>query len=133
MALSDHEQQLLDQLERQLRADDPHFADSIGSSSIADPTRPRLSVKHIILGVLAVVVGIGVVILGVALKQILIGVLGFLIAAAGLYWVTSRASSSQSNNAVPGRARNSHQSTAKSSKFMQNLEERWDNRQRGGF
>ena len=48
MPLSEHEQKLLEQLEKQLHEDDPKFANSMGS----DPGR-NWSTRHIVMGVLA--------------------------------------------------------------------------------
>ena len=52
MPLSEHEQKLLEQLERQLHEDDPKFASSMGS----DPGR-TWSTRHIVIGVLATLAG----------------------------------------------------------------------------
>ena len=53
MPLSEHEQKLLEQLEKQLHEDDPKFASSMGS----DPGR-IWSTRHLVIGVLGALAGI---------------------------------------------------------------------------
>ena len=52
MPLSEHEQKLLEQLEKQLHEDDPKFASSMGS----DAGR-SWSTRHLVIGVLAALAG----------------------------------------------------------------------------
>lgn len=119
MPLSEHEQKLLEQLEQQLHADDPKFANSMGSDSIRS-----LSTRHIVLGVLATIVGILVLLVGVSLQAIPLGVLGFVIMGGGVYFATTR-------RAVAGVSVRGKKKGPKSrSSFMSNLEERWDQRRR---
>ena len=59
MPLSEHEQKLLEQLERQLHEDDPKFASSMGS----DPGR-TWSTRHIVIGVLATLAGVLLLLVG---------------------------------------------------------------------
>jgi hypothetical protein len=121
MPLSEHEQKLLEQLEKQLHEDDPKFASSMGS----DPGR-SWSTRHLVVGVLGALAGILLLLLGVSLQSIPLGVLGFVVMGAGVYYATMRSSS--------GRAKSGN-TTRKSGKprssFMSNLEERWDERHRG--
>ena len=73
MPLSEHEQRLFDQIERSL-AEDPKFASAVRS------TDPRFHARRrIILAAIAVLVGLAVLIFGVAGKNILVGVLGFVV------------------------------------------------------
>jgi hypothetical protein len=121
MPLSEHEQKLLEQLEKQLHEDDPKFASSMGS----DPGR-SWSTRHVIIGVLAGLAGIGLLLAGVWMQNILVGVLGFVVMGAGVYFATMRSSTIGRSKAAggrkPGKSRNS---------FMSSLEERWDERHRG--
>ena len=48
MPLSEHEQKMLEQLEKQLHEEDPKFADSMGADALR-----RFSTRHIVLGILA--------------------------------------------------------------------------------
>lgn len=55
MPLSDHEQQVLEQMERALQADDPKFASSFRGRRVALASR-----RKAVLGVFGVIVGLGV-------------------------------------------------------------------------
>jgi Flp pilus assembly protein TadB len=118
MPLSEHEQRLLDQLEQQLHADDPKFAshmEAAGSRS--------LSTRHIVVGALVAVAGILVLLVGISAQIIAVGVLGFLIMGAGVYWATTRRPSR-------GRTAGPRRSPSKGG-FMSSLEDRWDQRRNG--
>ncbi|PLC13016.1 hypothetical protein AUQ48_13280 [Kocuria flava] len=117
MPLSEHEQQLLAQLEKQLHADDPRFATSMGSRALKGA-----STRNIVLGIVIAVVGLLVLLGGVALKSVLVGVLGFVVMGAGVYFATLR-----SGKVAGGGERKPR----RSSPFLQNLEQRWDQRNSG--
>ena len=123
MPLSEHEQKLLEQLEKQLHEDDTKFASSMGS----DAGR-SWSTRHLVIGVLATLAGIVLLLFGVTIQNIFVGVLGFVVMGAGVYYATMRgaAAAGKANAAgatrKPGKPRSS---------FMSNLEERWDERHRG--
>ncbi|NKX54952.1 DUF3040 domain-containing protein [Arthrobacter mobilis] len=119
MPLSEHEQRLLEQLEQQLHADDPKFAshmEAAGSRS--------LSTRHIVVGSLVAVAGILVLLIGIWNQIIAVGVLGFVIMGAGVYWATTRR---------PSRGQGSGARRTSQSKggFMSGLEDRWDQRRNG--
>ncbi|MDI2036323.1 DUF3040 domain-containing protein [Paenarthrobacter nitroguajacolicus] len=119
MPLSEHEQKLLEQLEKQLHEDDPKFANTMGS----DPIR-SWSTRHVIIGVLGAIAGILLLLVGVSLQAIPVGVLGFIVMGAGVYFATLRGSSF-------GKAGKGKSAKAKpKSTFMSSLEERWDERRR---
>lgn len=120
MPLSEHEQQLLAQLEKQLHADDPRFATSMGSRAVRGA-----STRNIVLGIVIAVVGLLVLLGGVVLKSVLVGILGFLVMGAGVYVATLRP-------VGPRAAGGKGAGTRRSSPFLQNLEERWDRRNSGG-
>lgn len=121
MPLSEHEQKLLEQLEKQLHEDDPKFANSMGS----DPGR-SWSTRHVVIGVLCALAGVFLLLVGVTLQNIFVGVLGFVVMGGGVYFATMRSSrgaaGSKAGGGKPGKQRSS---------FMSNLEERWDERRRG--
>ncbi|GHG41560.1 membrane protein [Sinomonas cellulolyticus] len=115
MPLSEHEQKMLEQLEKQLHEEDPKFADSMGADALR-----TFSTKHIVLGVLGVIVGILVLLTGVSIQNIFVGVLGFLVMGVSVYYGTLRR---------PGRRMRSR--GAKSSGgFLRRLEAQWDERRR---
>ncbi|MGX5359512.1 DUF3040 domain-containing protein [Kocuria sp. KH4] len=122
MPLSEHEQQLLAQLEKQLHADDPRFVTSMGSRAVRGA-----STRNIVLGIVIAVVGLLVLLGGVVLKLILLGVLGFVVMGAGVYVATLR-----SGKPRPEGAGGKGGAPRRSSPFLQNLEQRWDQRNSGG-
>lgn len=125
MPLSEHEQRLLDQLEAQLHAEDPKFANSLAT----EPARP-LSTRRIVIGLLVLVVGLIVLLGGVAISQnamiigVIVGVVGFLLMGAGVFVAISKPEFSQ---AAPAASR---PASKQKSGFMNNLEERWEERRR---
>jgi len=121
MPLSEHEQKLLEQLEKQLHEDDPKFASSMGS----DPGR-SWSTRHLVIGVLGTLAGILLLLLGVSLQSIVVGVLGFVVMGAGVYFATMRSAGGKSKPGAAGRKPGKPRSS-----FMSHLEERWDERHRG--
>ncbi|MCZ2812966.1 DUF3040 domain-containing protein [Modestobacter sp. VKM Ac-2979] len=76
--LSEHEQRLLEQIERALVDDDPKFASTVRTGDRRQKARRKLQ-----LGAVLVVVGLAVVVGGVALPNVIVGVLGFLVAFGG--------------------------------------------------
>ncbi|MCC9175074.1 DUF3040 domain-containing protein [Arthrobacter sp. zg-Y179] len=121
MALSEHEQRLLDQLEQQLHAEDPKFANSMATSA-----GRGISTRRIVLGALLAVVGLGVMLLGITEAGILVGVLGFLIMGAGVYYATTRG---RKNPPASTDGRKERESSTQRG-FMNNLESKWDERKR---
>lgn len=117
MPLSEREQKLLEQLEQQLNAEDPHFATSMSEAGTS-----RLSTTRLVAGVVTAVVGLGALLWGVSQQFIWLGILGFVIMAAGVYVATSRPRRSRGGPA--GAAATSK----KNSPFMANLEQRWEER-----
>lgn len=127
MPLSEHEQRLLEQMERALYAEDPGFANNLRSTSSVRGSRGKAAI-----GVLAVVGGMGLVIAGVATMIIPLGVAGFvvmLLGAALTYYAFS------ATVVVPGSAEGAADKPAPKAKparpgFMDRMEERW--RERNG-
>lgn len=124
MPLSEHEQQLLAQLEQQLHEDDPRFVSTMQPGA----ARGQGSMRNVVLGVVIAVVGLAALLAGVATKLIVIGVIGFIVMGAGVYVATMRAKGGSAGPASGGRASGK---SRKSSNFLQNLEEKWDRRNRG--
>ena len=91
MPLSEHEQRLLEQIERALYQEDPKFASSVSGGRMSKPARRRR-----IEGALLFVVGLVLLVAGVAVRALWIGgvpvvsILGFLAMLGGaLLAVTS--------------------------------------------
>jgi hypothetical protein len=82
--LSDHEQRLLDQIERALYADDPKFADTVRTTDLRSHYRRRL-----LRSVIALVVGLAVMLAGViaahGMAVIYVAVGGFVIMLLAAY------------------------------------------------
>ena len=78
MPLSEHEQRLLEQIERALVDDDPKFASSVRTGD------RRLRARRILqLGALLVVVGMAVLVGGAVARSVPLGVVGFLVMFGG--------------------------------------------------
>ena len=131
MPLSEHEQHLLQQMEQALYAEDPKFASQM-QGSIA---RARMR-RRVILGVTAVVVGLGLVVLGV-MQAVWIGAIGFALMIGGAVYAITPPKTRAPLGAVAadGTVRPSSTSGKKKSRpaksgqtFMQRLEDRWDRR-----
>lgn len=128
MPLSEHEQKLLEEMERQLFADDPRLARTFHRS-----TRPRRDRRRITLGILAILVGLVLLVLAVALPMIWLGVAAFVLMVAGGVWAATAPRVADGRAAAgtrPGRAGSSPAASgsASSRSFMRRMEERWDRR-----
>ena len=139
MPLSEHEQRLLDQIERALYAEDPKFATSVRSTDLRTHMRRRLRRA-------AIVFALGVVMLlaGVATSYV-VGILGFVVMVIALMlalsaWHRLGSGSKGSVRSGPvlrsttGRAQRPTTKPHKAGSARQRLEERWKRRweERGG-
>ena len=79
MPLSEHEQRLLEQMERALYAEDPKFV-----SSLQHPTQRSGSRRRPIVGFLLNLAGMALLVTGVATKLAPLGVVGFIVMLAGV-------------------------------------------------
>ena len=78
MPLSEHEQRLLEQIERALVDDDPKFASSVRTGDRRLKARRKLQI-----GVVLVIIGLAALIGGAVVRSVPLGVLGFLVMFAG--------------------------------------------------
>ncbi len=85
MPLSESERHQLEQLEQQLKDDDPKLAARISSGKVT--RRPN---SMLILGSLIGVVGVAVLLAGVFTHIIVLGVVGFLLMGTGAYCALPR-------------------------------------------
>jgi hypothetical protein len=76
--LSEHEQRLLEQIERALYADDPKFATAVRATDLRRHFRRR-----VFRGVVVFVVGIVVLLSGTVAQVIVLGVAGFVVMLTG--------------------------------------------------
>ncbi len=119
MPLSEHEQRLLEQLEKQLH-EDHRFASTMKTVSNAG----NYSTRNLALGALIGIVGIGVLIAGVSSQLIIVGVLGFIVMFGGVYLALSRKGGSPAVKSAEGTK------SAQKSGFMSDLESKWEQRKR---
>lgn len=122
MPLSEHEQRLLEQMEKALYAEDPKFATSLRSTPGARAARGRAA-----LGVLAVLGGLGLLLAGVATTLIVVGVLGFTVMLAGSVLIYSAFQVRPADETAPPATEPASRSR-KSSGFMDRMEDRWRRR-----
>ncbi len=125
MPLSEHEQRLLDQMERALYAEDPKFATSLISANGVRASRGRAA-----LGVLGVLVGLGLILAGVSSTMIALGVGGFALMLIGavIAYSAFRVPSATVDQEPGAQAPAAQQQDPKSSGFMDRLEDRWRKR-----
>lgn len=130
MPLSEHEQRLLEQMERALYAEDPKFASSLRSAVPRPGGRRRAAI-----GVLVALVGVALLITGAATSYVAVGVVGFLVMLAGTVLVVATLRPGSSAAAAPTTTgRPSTPSKAKAPKqggFMDRVEERFRKRREG--
>jgi hypothetical protein len=135
--LSEHEQRLLEQMERALYAEDPKFASSLRGKDPRSNFRRR-----VLLASVGFVVGVVLLMTGLVTQVVLVSVLGFvLMLASAFFAVTSyRAVTAAAQLGVvdPSGVRRPPQSAGAGSSrrqrqqasggFMARMEERWNRR-----
>ena len=133
MPLSEHEQRLLEQMERALYAEDPKFASQLRGRDPRSNFRRR-----IVLAAVGLIVGIVLLMTGLVAKIIPVSILGFLaMLAAALFAITGyrgltnagrlgvvdgAGSVRRPQQAAAGRRPREHRS------FMDRFEQRWNRR-----
>ncbi|MGW5360012.1 DUF3040 domain-containing protein [Actinopolymorpha pittospori] len=150
MPLSDHEQRLLEQMERALAAEDPKLASALRGVDLR--TRQR---RRAVIGAAVFIVGM-VMMLGGAIMMttgqsvggyIAVSVLGFLVMLVSAYYVATSLrhmpAAGEAPKVVPLRGRTparggprpraTRSKTKPSGTFMQRMEERWRRRRESGF
>jgi len=137
MPLSEHEQRMLEQIEKALYAEDPKFAHSVRARD------PRVHYRRrVILAVIGFLLGVGLLVAGVIIKYIPMGVAGFLVMLTSALWALSswrhmsglgprRAPAPAAAPAAARKRRSRSRSQPTDLGFMERLEERWRRRQEG--
>ncbi len=132
MPLSEHEQRLLEQMERALYAEDPKFA-----STLRQPVIRQGSRKRLVLGVVVAALGLGLLLAGVAVKLPVVGVIGFVVMLGGAILAftggttTEAPAAKKDAGAQPGPSSGSTGSPTESGGFMGKMEDRWRHRHEG--
>ncbi|HBJ72670.1 MAG TPA: hypothetical protein DDY88_02910 [Actinobacteria bacterium] len=124
MPLSEHEQRLLEQMERALYAEDPKFATSLRSSSMARASRGRAA-----LGVLIVFAGIGLLVTSMALQATLLGILGFAVMLVGAVLVYTAFLRPRNTPETAEGFQQPPKAAQSKTSFMDRVEGRWRKRQ----
>ena len=138
MPLSDHEQRLLEQMERALYAEDPKFATSMRNPRGAAGDKRRAAV-----GVVGFLLGMGLLLTGVASHLVIVGVLGFLAMLGGIWLavVALRPAPPNANPAAagaapksprPARPSRARRPRSSGESLSQRMEERWRRRRESG-
>lgn len=123
MPLSEHEQRLLEQLEKQLH-EDRRFASNMKAPGNAG----RLSTRNIALGALVVILGLAALIFGISQQLVIVGVIGFLVMFGGVALALKKSAKGKIGG-VPGLGGPKGAGRG-SSKFMSDLEAKWNQRKR---
>lgn len=124
MPLSEHEQRMLEQMERALYAEDPKFASALEGSGLRTYTRRR--VYQAVAGFLA---GIALLMAGMVTKQVWLSVVGFLVmlgcaVLAVTGWRKAPKPGEQPAEGAPASGRQGKQRRS----MMNRIEERWQRR-----
>ncbi|HET6693579.1 MAG TPA: DUF3040 domain-containing protein [Pedococcus sp.] len=129
MPLSEHEQQLLEQMEQALYAEDPKFASHMQGAGARAAARRRL-----IIGGVGLLAGLALVLIGVS-TTMWVGAAGFAVMVAAVVFAVTpprrgkaALGTVQSDGTVRRQSARSRQKAKSNESFMQRLEHRWDRR-----
>ncbi|MBF9070995.1 DUF3040 domain-containing protein [Streptacidiphilus fuscans] len=134
MPLSEHEQRLLEQMERALYAEDPKFATALEGSGLRTRTR-----RAVYASVAGFVVGVGLLMGGLFVHQQWVSVVGFVLMLAGaVFAVTAwrRIPRLAAVDPRTGRPVRRKKRGGGGGSIVDRMEQRWQRRQeqqRGGF
>lgn len=121
MPLSEHEQRLLEEMERNLYQNDADFVAKVGGR------RTRPSYRSIVLGILVALAGVAILLTGVFLQIVVVGIVGFVAMLGGVLLAIAP---SRRAPAEPTGGQKRASRTAQPG-FMDRLSDRWDKRQDG--
>lgn len=132
MPLSEHEQRVLEEMERALTSDDPRLATTLQAPSHSGRSGSRYAVAGI-----GLVVGLIVLIVGAVGSNVVLGVVGFVVMFAGVAWAFAFAprgrTGPEGTVQNDGTVRPSQGAKRRAKKtFMSKVEDRWDRRRERG-
>ncbi len=122
MPLSEHEQRMLDQIERALYEEDPKFATSVDVSRIRR-RRPIAAAAVFVVGLVCLVVGV-IATQNVLALGVVVSVVGFLVMVGGVGLFVF---------GIPGRGRVASKPASKAARAPSSLSERMEERLRRRF
>ncbi|MCI4043032.1 DUF3040 domain-containing protein [Streptomyces sp. TRM75563] len=128
MPLSEHEQRMLEQMERALYAEDPKFATALEGSGLRTYTR-----KRVYQAVAGFLVGIALLMAGMVAQQIWISVVGFLVmlgcaVLAVTGWRKAPKPGEQQSAAADGGDSGGRRRPRQRRSMMNRIEQRWQRR-----
>ncbi|MET9924914.1 MULTISPECIES: DUF3040 domain-containing protein [unclassified Streptomyces] len=128
MPLSEHEQRMLEQMERALYAEDPKFATALEGSGLRTYTR-----KRVYQAVAGFLVGIALLMAGMVAQQIWISVVGFLVmlgcaVLAVTGWRKAPKPGEQQQAAADGGDGGARRRPRQRRSVMNRIEQRWQRR-----
>ncbi len=145
MPLSEHEQELLEQMEQALYAEDPKFASQMQGAGA------RSARRRYIIGGLGVLVGLGLVLTGIS-TTMWIGAGGFVVMVAAITYAATpprrrktplgtvqtdgsirQAAKPAGASRMPRAAQASRPAKSRQGTFMQRLEQRWERRRNNPY
>lgn len=126
MPLSEYEQRVLEQMERQLTSDDPKLVSALRGG--------RSSLRRWLLTGLGALVGLGMLVVGTAASIPLVGILGFVLmfVLVVLAFTPPRRKGPVGTVQPGGTVRPAAPKQRKSRGFTERLEERWEKRRDEG-
>ncbi|VDG76754.1 Protein of uncharacterised function (DUF3040) [Actinobaculum suis] len=129
MALSDYERKMLEELEAQLADEDPSFAQNMKPKEVRETVTRQLSIRHLVLGLLALVCGIALLVWGVAASMLWISGGGVIIMFGGVWYALAGITTQKIEQPV-GADSNTESPGAKARGFMARQVEEWNRRRR---
>lgn len=137
MPLSEHEQRVLAEMEKNLSTGTPR------ETTTSAPTSTRsVSYRNVVIGVLLVVVGAGILLAGIAIPLAVLGVIGFAVMLGGV-WLALVQKSERMPDTIdeafsPSKGASASKDAARKKQaartsFMDRLSERWENRRGRDF
>jgi len=126
--LSEHEQRLLEQMERALYEDDPKLASTLRGSDVRRRARRRFG-----LAAIGFLIGVALLLAGVVSQVWPVSVLGFVQMLVSVtyvvsWWGKAPTADPTTGDAPPSRPARKASKGRSSGSFMDNVEERWRRR-----
>ncbi|MFG1666607.1 DUF3040 domain-containing protein [Streptomyces sp. Y7] len=123
MPLSEHEQRMLEQMERALYAEDPKFATALEGSGLRTYTRRR--VYQAVAGFL---VGIALLMAGMVAKQVWLSVVGFLVMLGCAVLAVTGWRKAPKPGEQPSGGQQARRQPRQKRSVMDRIEQRWQRR-----